>query len=353
MKYPATVQKLPAQTSEILPELSRRGWLAQILRDRIVQIGISAWILFSIAIPFLAHGTIPFDQPDLARVPYVWRVWGEVTGPIFALVLIGVIFALTHSRSVDVGARAPEKAAAWRETLAVLAYGAVVLIGGQFVGQALGVHGLGLHLSGSMFGLSEHVTPREVYGWSIYNFLFYALLPYWIFRRRGYSNQQLCLRSSDLRNDIVVIACILGIGFTFDLRSNPIWQLNPHQLAAGSAIAFTASLFGTGLPIMIFLTSILIPRFKKLTGSTAATVVLGGFTYASLHLSEYWTRYDTPAHGALSVIFIMLLFGGPGMVKSYLTQRTGNAWVHLWGFHAIWPHVTDDSGIFVKIFQIR
>jgi len=46
----------------------------------------------------------------------------------------------------------------------------------------------------------------------------------------------------------------------------------------------------------------------------------------------------------LSFIFIMLLFGGPGMVKSYLTQRTGNAWVHLWGFDAISPHVTDDTG---------
>ena len=92
---------------------------------------------------------------------------------------------------------------------------------------------------------------------------------------------------------------------------------------------------------------------KKLTCSTAATVVQGGFTYAALHLSEYWTCYDTAAHGVLSFIFIMLLFGGLGMVKSCLTQRTGNAWVHLWGYHAILPHVTDDTGIFVRIFQIR
>jgi len=355
MKYPATIPSSRAQVPIEAPPAPGpgSGWLATILRDRIVQIGVAAWILFSIAIPLLANGTVPFDQPDLRRVPYSLRVWGEITGPIFALILIGVIFALTHSRSVDVGTRAPEKAVAWRETIAVLLYGAIVLIAGQFVGRLLGVHGLGLHLSGSMFGLSDRVNPNEVYAWSIFNFIFYALLPYWVFRRRGYSNQQLCLRSSDLPNDILVIACVLGIGFTFDLRGNRIWQLNGHQLATGSLVAFTASLIGTGLPIMIFLTSILIPRYKKLTGSTAATVVLGGFTYASLHLSEYWTRYDTPAHGALSFIFIMLLFGGPGMVKSYLTQRTGNAWVHLWGFHAIWPHVTDDTGIFVKIFQIR
>jgi hypothetical protein len=329
-----------------------RGWLALILRDRIVQIGIAAWIVFSVSIPFLARGTVPFDQPDLAGMHYSLRVWSEILGPVYALILVGVIFALTHGRTVDIATRVPEKSIARSETIAVLVYGAVVLIAGQFVGRWLGVHGLGLHLSGSMFGLSEPVAPREVYAWSIYNFIFYALIPYWVFRQRGYSNQQLCLRSSDLGNDTLVIVCVLGIGLAGDLRGNPIWRLSGHQFAVGGTIAFVASLFGTGLPIMIFLTSILIPRYKKLTGSTAATVVLGGFTYAALHLSEYWTRYDTPAHGALSFAFIMLLFGGPGMVKSYLTQRTGNAWVHLWGYHAIWPHVTDDTVIFVKIFQI-
>jgi hypothetical protein len=355
MSYPMTNQNSPARTAlqEVPPPTQPHGWLAQVLRDRIVQIGIAAWIVFAGSIPFLARGSVPFDQPDLAGVRYSLRVWSEILGPIYALILIGVIFALTHGRTVDIGSRIPDKIAARRETIAVLVYGAVVLIAGQFVGRWLGVHGLGLHLSGSMFGLSEQVAPREVYAWSIYNFIFYALIPYWVFRRRGYSNHQLCLRSSDLRNDILVIVCVLGIGLTGDLRGNPIWRLSGHQFAVGGTIAFITSLFGTGLPIMIFLTSILIPRYKKLTGSTAATVVLGGFTYAALHLSEYWTRYDTPANGALSFIFIMLLFGGPGMVKSYLTQRTGNAWVHLWGYHAIWPHVTDDTGIFVKIFQIR
>ena len=84
----------------------------------------------------------------------------------------------------------------------------------------------------------------------------------------------------------------------------------------------------------------LVPRYRKLTGSTAATVVLGGLTYAALHLTEYWTRYDTVSHAALSVIFIFLFYGGPDLVKAYLTLWAGNAWVHLWGWHAIAPHVT-------------
>lgn len=342
----------PTTPKALTLQPSRGIWLKNVARNRIVQIGFAAWVLFAVAIPFLTHGVVPFDQPWVASETYRVRVWGEILSPVFSLVLIGVIYALTHHRHVDVGLLAPERTVAMRETIGLLLYGGVVLIAAQFVGRLLRVNGLGLHLSGSMFGLSTEISPREVFAWSAYNFVFYAVLPYWFFRWRGYSNQALCLRSTDLRNDILVILSILGIGLAFNLPYSRIWQLTEHQIAIGATLAFGFSLFGTGLPIMIFMCSILIPRYKKLTGSTAATVVLGGFTYASLHLSEYWTRYNTPAHGALSISFIMLLFGGPGMVKSYLTQRTGNAWVHLWGFHAIWPHVTDDTPIFVKIFGI-
>lgn len=339
---------------ELMPHTVDRSWLRRLLHDKFVWLGLAVWAVFSAAIPFLAHGSIPFDQPWLASMRYSMRVAIWITGPVFALTIIGVTFALTHHRAVEIGSRAPERSVALRETIGLLIYGALVLIAGLFLGRMIGRHRIGLHLAGSMFGLADTVTTGEAYAWSVYNFVFYAALPYWFFRRRGYSNEALCLKSSDIRNDALVILAVLAIGLSGNLLpGNRIWSLNIHQIAAGGALAFILSLFGTGLPIMIFLTAILVPRYKKLTNSTAATVVLSGFTYALLHLTEYWTRYDTPAHGALSIIFIVLLFGGPGMVKGYLTLRTGNAWVHLWGFHAIWPHVTDDTPIFVKIFGIR
>lgn len=329
------------------------NWLVRALRNRIVQIGLAVWILFSASIPFLAHGAIPFDQPMLAAMPYQVRVGMEVFGPVVAFIFIGAAYAVTRRRSVNIAARAPERAIALKETMGLLLYGAAVLLGGILVGRWLGVHSIGLHLSGSMFGSSDSVTPREVYVWSLYNFTFYAALPYWFFRRRGYSREALCLKSSNPLNDSLVILVVLAIGLLIDLPSSALWRLTPHQFAVGGMLALVFALFGTGLPIMIFLTSILVPRYQKLTGSTPATIVLGGFTYAALHLAEGWTRYDTPAHAALSVIFIVLFFGGPGMVKSYLTLRTGNAWVHLWGYHVIWPHVTGDTPLLVRIFDIR
>ena len=48
------------------------------------------------------------------------------------------------------------------------------------------------------------------------------------------------------------------------------------------------------------------------------------------------------------------MFGyfGPGMIKSVITLRTGNAWVHAIGYHAIAPHVVVDAPLIVKAFGI-
>jgi hypothetical protein len=41
------------------------------------------------------------------------------------------------------------------------------------------------------------------------------------------------------------------------------------------------------------------------------------------------------------------------MVKTVLTLRTGNAWVHVWAAtHAISPHTIVDSPLIAKIFRI-
>ncbi len=55
----------------------------------------------------------------------------------------------------------------------------------------------------------------------------------------------------------------------------------------------------------------------------------------------------------LTIIFLFLQFGPPGLVKSYLTWKTGNARVHLWAYHPVAPHVTVDTPHLVKVFGIR
>ena len=61
-------------------------------------------------------------------------------------------------------------------------------------------------------------------------------------------------------------------------------------------------MIGTVLPTMVLIYAILSPRYLKLTGSSATTVILGGVTYAAMHIVEGWSVFTTPQDIALSLI---------------------------------------------------
>ncbi|HWE17815.1 MAG TPA: hypothetical protein VG758_11650 [Hyphomicrobiaceae bacterium] len=140
----------------------------------------------------------------------------------------------------------------------------------------------------------------------------------------------------------------------FELSAFPaILQLGTGQLLTGAPITFFVYLVGTVLPTMVLIYCILIPRYLKLTGSPAATVILGGLTYAAMHLVEGWSSFATISDTALSLIFALLSYFGPGAFKTFATLRTGNAWVHAIGYHAVAPHVAVDTPLIVRVLAIR
>ena len=103
---------------------------------------------------------------------------------------------------------------------------------------------------------------------------------------------------------------------------------------------------------MIFIYAILLPRYARLFSPPVAFLV-GAVSYPLMHVFESWTRYDSLDHAVISVLFVLLTFFPPGVMKSFLTFRTGNAWVHMWAFHAITPHVMVDTRLVVHDFNIR
>src|SRR5215216_4598417 len=336
----------------------RPPW-ARFLFLRSVQVVAGFWVLATIAVFLLvgADGELPFAEgPSLEGVLLAGQVINAWATLGIALILIGVTFLVTRGRAVpDMAARAPEKTIALAETAALVGYGVLVQLGGLLLGRALGDHAISLHMHGTLYGTEDPLSPTEAVVWMLYNFIFYALLPYLFFRSRGYSNEQLNLKSSNKANDalLIVVILLLESAIELSLVSSAILGLEANQLLMGIPLSFLLNLFGTGFPIMIFIYAILLPRFLKLTGSVAATIVLGGVAYATIHFFEAWTTYDTVANGTLSVIFLMFQYFGPGMIKSVLTLRTGNAWVHLWAYHAIAPHVTVDTPNIVNVFKLR
>jgi hypothetical protein len=286
--------------------------------------------------------------------PVIAQVVAATAALALALLIIAVTWLLTRKRSIpDQALRAPDARTSRREVLGLWLYGAAVLVAGRAIGTSCFGEGFGLHLNGSLFGATRLQTPVEVCCWAAYNFTLYALLPYVIFRRLGYSREALNLKSANRRNDTLVVLIVLVVESAGELTMSGIRQLSGSQLLVGGALSFIIHLIGTGLPVMIFIYAILFPRYLRLTGSATAATLLGGLSYAALHVFEYWTVYDTPRHAALSLLFVVLSFVPPGLVKSFLTLRTANAWVHLWAYHAIAPHVTMDTPLMVRIFGLR
>lgn len=329
---------------------SARGFLGR----PIVWIAALAWAVLTALAVVLAQGRLPFDRPALAALPFVQQMAFPTLGLIEVFVLMAMVWWLTRGRAIpDMAARAPERALAMRETVQVLAYAALGQAGGWLLGPALGYRPFSFHIAGTLVGCSQLATPGEVAVWAGYNFLVFAVVPYLWFRRR-YSSEQLNLKSTDRRNDILVIAAVLIVETLVELASFPgLFKLTGRQLAIAAPLSFAVFFVGTVLPTMVLIYAILLPRYLKLTGSFVTTVILGGVTYAAMHIVEGWSLFDSPRDTTLSLIFVVLTYVGPGMFKSFVTLRTGNAWVHAVSYHAIAPHVVADAPMIAKVFAIR
>jgi hypothetical protein len=328
--------------------------LGYVVRQRSFLVALFLWVLISVAAVVLCHGTMPLPIGPHPGKPLDMVIFSSIA-LVFLVLEIWLVAFITRRRAMpDLAARAPaERSVALRETLGLWIYGAFVLVVGRFVGLHYFGAGIALHLNGSLVGATRVQSPAEVYTWAAYNCILFALIPYVVFRMLGYSNEQLNLRSSNLKNDVIVIAAVLGIGCFLDfVLDGNFLRLTHHQQIVGGLLSFILHIFGTDLPVMIFIYAILMPRYAKLATPVTA-FLLGAASYPALHVFESWTRYDSVTNSALSVIVVFLTFFPPGVTKSFLTARTGNAWVHVWGFHAISPHVTVDARLIVSDFDIR
>ncbi|HWW30534.1 MAG TPA: hypothetical protein VNY80_10990 [Steroidobacteraceae bacterium] len=328
--------------------------LRAIVRHRGVQATAILWVVAYVVVLWLAHGSLPFDRPAVARLPFTVQIAAPTVTMIEIFMLMALTFFLTRKRIIpDMAARAPERQVALRETILVLCYGALGQAGGWILGPALGFRAFSFHIAGSVFGCSTPPAPAEVWVWALYNFFIFAVVPYLYFRSR-YTNTELNLRSSNRRNDALLIFIILGIESAFELAAfdKNLFTLSARQMLLGAPLTFAIFFIGTVLPTMILIYAILLPRYLKLTGSAISAVLLGGLTYAAMHIVEGWSAFDSPRDTVLSLIFVLLQYFGPGMIKSVLTLRTGNAWVHAFSYHAVAPHVIADTPLMVKVFGI-
>jgi hypothetical protein len=333
----------------------RRHDLTALLRQRSVRLAAVGWVACSGLVLAVAGDGLPFDWPSVAARTPLGRVVDANLALVEVLLLTALTYWLSRKRTMpDLAGRAPRRSVAARETLFLLLYGAAGLGLGFVLARLAGWHPFGLHLAGSIYGTHDHISPAEAIAWAGFNLVVYAVIPLLYFRRR-YSSEALNLRSGDRRADTVLIGVILCVESLVQIATlDPeTFDLTAGQILLGAPLTFALYLAGAVLPAMVFIYAILVPRFLQLTGSTATTVILGGLSYTALHVWDAWTIFDSAGDAALSVAFLLLTYFAPGMFKTVLTVRTGNAWVHVWAYHALAPHTLADTPHLVHVFHLR
>jgi hypothetical protein len=336
------------------PGPPRRG-ITRSLDRRSVLLAALGWLGCNGLVLAVAGDKLPFDWPAAAQRAPIGHLADANLALAEVLLLTALTYWLTRKRPLpDLAERAPERSVAALETKLLLLYGVGGLALGFLLARIAGWHPFGLHLAGSIYGTHEQVSPAEAIGWAGYNLVVYAVIPLVYFRRR-YSAEALNLRSGNRRADTVLIGVVLLIESLVQIAAlDPeIFNLTGSQLALGIPLTFALYFAGAVLPAMIFIYAILVPRFLRLTGSTTATVILGGLTYTALHVWDAWTVFTSAGNAALSVAFLLLTYFAPGMFKAVLTVRTGNAWVHVWAYHALAPHTLADTPHLSHVFHLR
>ena len=107
----------------------------------------------------------------------------------------------------------------------------------------------------------------------------------------------MCLRSADRRGDAILILAVLVLESLAQwvVLGHAFAGLAPGQLAVGVPLTFLLYFARHGAAHSHLRTGHPRPRYARLTGSTTATLVLGGLTYAALHVFEGWGRFGSRA----------------------------------------------------------
>ena len=138
--------------------------LRSLARQRSVRITAAMWLAANAVVLLVADDALPFSWPGVPGSS-VDHVLNTNIGLLGIFGLMALTYLLTQKRDgPDLGARAPDLATTQRETVLLLAYGALGLAVGFVLARLLGWHPFGLHHVGPLRPHSSHQILQILVG---------------------------------------------------------------------------------------------------------------------------------------------------------------------------------------------
>jgi hypothetical protein len=209
---------------------------------------------------------------------------------------------------------------------------------------------VGLHFPGPHIYEAGRFDLQNVLLWALVNSVVYVVVPLVWLCRSGLDLSKF-VRTLQWRRNIWILIVFWALDFFGPIIGGvDFFSLTTEQYVVGVPLSILINTFGAGLPVVILMHVVLIPRLMLIYDSKLSVIAMAGLFYAVFSLFDPGVDYSSLNMTILSVSYIVMTQVLVGMGKATFTVVTANPFVHFATLHVLSARVPFDTAMYAEIF---
>lgn len=210
---------------------------------------------------------------------------------------------------------------------------------------------VGLHFPGPHVYGAGRFDLQTVLLWALVNSVVYVVIPLVWLCRSGLDLSKF-VRALQWRRTIWILIAFWALDFFGPIIGGiDFFSLTTEQYVVGVPLSILVNTFGAGLPVVILMHVVLIPRLMLIYGSKLSVIAIAGLFYAVFSLFDPGVDYSSLNMTILSVSYIVMTQVLVGMGKATFTVVTANPFIHFATLHVLSARVPFDTTMYAEIFK--
>ena len=210
---------------------------------------------------------------------------------------------------------------------------------------------VGLHFPGPHVYEAGRFDLQTVLLWALVNSVVYVVIPLVWLCRSGLDLSKF-VQTLQWRRNIWILVAFWALDFFGPIIGGiDFFSLTTEQYVVGVPLSILVNTFGAGLPVVILMHVVLIPRLMLIYDSKLSVIAMAGLFYAVFSLFDPGVDYSSLNMTILSVSYIVMTQVLVGMGKATFTVVTANPFIHFATLHVLSARVPFDTAMYAEIFK--
>ena len=210
---------------------------------------------------------------------------------------------------------------------------------------------VGLHFPGPHIYEAGRFDLQNVLLWALVNSVVYVVVPLVWLCRSGLDLYKF-VRTLQWRRNIWILIVFWALDFFGPIIGGvDFFSLTTEQYVVGVPLSILINTFGAGLPVVILMHVVLIPRLMLIYDSKLSVIAIAGLFYAVFSLFDPGVDYSSLNMTILSVSYIVMTQVLVGMGKATFTVVTANPFIHFATLHVLSARVPFDTAMYAEIVK--